>query len=138
MPRRKLPVDYHTVAAQRGFEWLGPEVSSVNLKTHWKCPQDHEWSAQYASIRRGSGCPYCANNAPKTNADYHRTAEIHSYKWLGPSVSNTQLKTTWECQHGHQWKSRYSDISRGYGCPSCARNRISDLRRKKNLKTIYP
>ena len=56
----KMPADYHTLAEERGFRWLGPEASTIHTKTEWECEQGHHWQAPYHNIRRGSGCPFCA------------------------------------------------------------------------------
>ena len=56
---RHSPEDYHSLAAERGFAWLGPEVLTVAEKTSWRCPKGHEWSATYNSIQQGSGCHVC-------------------------------------------------------------------------------
>ena len=116
----KTPVDYHVLAAERGFCWLGPEVPNTSIKTSWECEQGHRWEAPYNSIQQGRGCPVCAGRAPKAPADYHALAEKRGFRWLGPNVSYTKTKTTWECEHGHRWKARYSDIRKGSGCPFCA------------------
>jgi hypothetical protein len=55
----KTPADYRSLAAERGFEWLGPEVSSSQLGTYWKCGKGHIWEAAYSTIKRGHGCGSC-------------------------------------------------------------------------------
>jgi very-short-patch-repair endonuclease len=118
--RRKTPADYHLLAKQRGFRWLGPEVPTVITKTGWECEQGHRWEAHYNSIQQRTGCPVCAGKVPKTPADYHALAEKRGFHWLGPEVSNTKIKTAWECEQGHNWEAPYSSIRQGKGCPICA------------------
>jgi very-short-patch-repair endonuclease len=57
----KTPEDYHALAAERGFQWLGPEVPNTQTKTWWECERGHRWEAVYASIRAGTGCPVCVD-----------------------------------------------------------------------------
>lgn len=63
MGRRRTPDDYHALAKERGFVWLGPEVPNIRTKTGWQCEQGHRWQARYDDVRRVTGCPYCAGNA---------------------------------------------------------------------------
>lgn len=114
------PADYHALASQRGFTWLGPEVANVASKTWWQCGQGHTWPAAYSHIRRGRGCPYCGGNSSKTPTDYHNLARERGFVWLGPETSTTRVKTTWQCGRGHQWQATYTRIWSGAGCPYCA------------------
>jgi L-alanine-DL-glutamate epimerase-like enolase superfamily enzyme len=116
----KTTADYRALAKERGFCWLGPEVSNTHTKTSWECEKSHRWEAPYSSIQQGSGCPFCAGLAPKTPADYHDLAKERGFHWLGPEVSNTKTKTSWECAQGHHWEAPYHDIQQGYGCLICA------------------
>jgi len=63
----------------------------------------------------------CADEGKKMSArkqpeDYRELAESRGIKWLGPVVSNTQMKTGWECGGGHRWQARYGHIQQGRGC----------------------
>ena len=118
----RMPADYHALARERSFRWLGPEVSSTKTLTGWECEHHHQWEARYSDIQQGSGCPFCAGKAPRIPADYHALAGERSFRWLGPEVSSTKTLTGWECKHGHQWEARYNDIRKGSGCPACAGN----------------
>ena len=119
---RKKPSDYRMLAKRRGFLWLGPKVKAALTKTWWQCTKGHKWPARYADINHGSGCPVCENRVPKTPDDYHALAQQRGFRWLGPEVCDTQSKTTWQCQHGHQWEARYATIQQRNGCPHCYGN----------------
>lgn len=116
----KIPEDYHALAKAHGFKWIGPEVPNIMTKTGWECSESHRWKKEYNSIRNGSGCPYCAGLIPKTVNDYNQLATEHGYRWLGPRVTNTHIKTLWECELRHRWWARYNDIQQNRGCPHCA------------------
>lgn len=117
---RKTPLDYHALARQRGFRWLGPEVPNIKTKTTWECGEGHHWEACYKDIKRGRGCPICAGLRRKTPADYNALAQERGFGWLGPEVRNNQTRTSWRCEHGHQWEATYGSIQQGRGCPVCA------------------
>ena len=40
--------DYHALATERGFHWLGPEVHTAHDKTSWRCEEGHQWEAAYS------------------------------------------------------------------------------------------
>ena len=119
--KRKTPEDYHKLAESRQYKWLGPEVSSVDIKTIWQCQSEHTWDACYDKIRSGRGCPHCSNRASKTPDDYRELATERGFKWLGPQVSTTLIKTLWQCENEHKWVTAYKSIRKGNGCPHCSR-----------------
>jgi len=118
--KRKQNVDYIALAKEKGFRWIGPEVPNVHIKTTWQCKNNHQWQARFNDINNGSGCPRCAGKAKKKPADYHELAKRRGFRWLGPEVPNNRTKTIWQCEKGHKWESRFTNIDRGQGCPRCA------------------
>jgi len=122
LARAMPPEHYHALAAERGYLWLGPEVSSVMKKTRWQCGRGHIWQARYNDLQQGKGCLKCFHLSKVITPDqYHALAASRGYTWLGPDVSGVLKKTKWKCARGHIWRARYNDIQQGYGCPRCAR-----------------
>lgn len=117
--RRRKPENYFYIARQRGFEWVGPYSGLVDEKTGWICPDNHFWMARYSSVARGTGCPVCAGNITKTDVDYILLARERGFEWVGASVKNARVKTTWKCHNGHTWDAPYASIRAGHGCPKC-------------------
>ena len=142
--KRKLPEDYHKLAQEKDFEWLGPKVFNTHTKTWWRCSKGHKWEAIYDSLRDGTGCPFCAGNKPKKPTDYCRLAEKMGLKWLGPQVSSVRDKTGWECSRGHTWEAAYSTIQQGHRCLRCSGKALKDaidyhsLAKKCNYKWLGP
>jgi hypothetical protein len=136
MHQRKTNEDYHALATERGYRWLGPSVVNTTKKTWWECSERHQWEARYTHIQVGFGCPDCrvrsihhssilANEARSaaqrlSPEDYHALATERGYRWLGPQVKNVRAKTWWKCPQGHQWESPHRSIQQGRGCPYCA------------------
>ncbi len=114
------PAKYTELAESRGFDWMGPSADNSATKTEWRCGKGHTWEATYNSVSRGTGCPYCAVEAQRfTDRDYRKLAASRGFSWVGPRVTNTLVKTDWECDSGHTWSATYSDIRKGSGCPHC-------------------
>ncbi len=121
MPRRKVSDDYRNLAEERGFVWLGPEVSNSVTPTEWQCPEGHRWQATYESMRSGNGCPQCSGHLRKTAEDYNALAAKQGLDWLGPMPQNVHRNTWWKCHCGYRWRASYANIKQGHGCPACAR-----------------
>lgn len=115
--KKKQPEDYHLLATNRGFRWLGPEVRTTKTLTTWECPKGHQWRAIYNNIQQGRDCPFCARK--KTDVDYHVLAQKRNFQWLGPFVKSYILPTRWRCELGHEWLANYREILRGDQCPVC-------------------
>lgn len=122
MPARKTPDDYHRLAAERGFVWLGPEAENSAAKTWWQCSEGHKWLGRYSSIVQGHGCPHCAGLAVKVVADYYALAAKRGYTWLGPEVANGSTNTWWRCSKGHEFESSYANVAANK-CGQCSANR---------------
>jgi len=78
----------------------------------------------------------------KTPEDYHALAESRGFRWLGPEVSTTKTRTTWECPKGHTWQAIYNNIQQGRDCPHCPRRKSEAdyhfIARKRNLQWLGP
>lgn len=122
--QRRPPEDYHALAQERDFIWLGPEVPATDVPTGWQCSQGHVWQTTYHVIQFGAGCPVCANIAKRNPPEmYMALARKRGFIWLGPEVPNVRTKSWWRCPAGHQWAARYDSIKSGTGCPVCAGKR---------------
>lgn len=67
----------------------------------------------------------------KKESDYKALAKERGYKWLGPMVQNTQVKTNWKCNQGHTFGSSYNNLHGGRSCPPCALLSKADKMRNK-------
>ena len=73
MPKRKTAKDYHALATQRGFRWLGEALpQNVDHKSQWECSKGHRWLTSYSLVLRGKGCPHCYG---KMRSSAHKTTE---------------------------------------------------------------
>lgn len=56
---KKKPEDYHKLASEKGFRWVGEIPVGRNSTTLWECSNGHKWSSSYGNIAAGHGCRYC-------------------------------------------------------------------------------
>lgn len=124
MSKRHTSDDYHTLAASRGYVWVGEELPKDNkTKTIWRCASGHTFLTSYNKVSSGHGCAICAGNVALTQQSYVELATSRGFIWLGGEIPDggSHGKTTWQCAENHQWKTTYNAISRGRGCPYCTR-----------------
>lgn len=113
----KSPEDYHKLAEEKGFKWLGSQVKNTNTKTQWVCPKGHLANAAYGEIYSGKGCYECVKIPAE---DYHGLAQKKGLRWMGEKVINVKTKTTWVCIYKrHHWEATYTRVKASNGCPSC-------------------
>jgi len=129
---KKIKEDYYRLAENRKFSWISSELpKNTNIKTLWMCREKHKWLATYDNIRRGNGCPYCANRVKKIEKDYNKLANSFNFLWVGKTLpKTTHYKTLWECRKRHLWEATYHNIRGGSGCPHC-KNIVSGQRVSK-------
>lgn len=119
---RYTEADYHQMAEQRGFEWIG-DVLPVNSKqpTSWRCAAGHEWQTCFGELYKGRGCPYCSGVGRKREVDYQALADQHNIEWIAGSLPKTAMTPTpWRCAEGHTFQASYERIKeRVVACPEC-------------------
>jgi hypothetical protein len=79
------------------------------------------------SLGHGKGkgwCNPCQNN---TIDDAHNLALKMGGKFLSTQFTNTATKYTWECENGHQFDSKYTNVHAGKWCPHCLRYCKDDM-----------
>lgn len=118
----KVPKDYHDLAMDRGFQFVGLFPNRIDIPTTWRCQYGHEWLARYGSIKSGYGCPICSRNRIKTIEDYHDMAREIGYTFAGDLPKNTKTKADWICASGHVWITSFNSIKNGSRCSHCSGN----------------
>lgn len=125
MSKRLTPDAYYAIAALRGFQWLGPEVTNNRTKTRWLCPKGHVFETRYSEIQKGSGCSICAHEQTGERCRhkperYHELAKQRGIEWIGDYPSESHQPTLWRCLQRHEFKMSYGDIRGGHGCVYCS------------------
>jgi hypothetical protein len=85
------------------------------------CNNNHENQKRVDSFQRSlnSWCQECQRHTLK---DAFKLAEKRGYKFLSKEYKNANTRYLWECQQGHQWMAKYSNIKTGRSCPMCIIN----------------
>lgn len=143
--KRYSEIFYHKTAKIKGLKFVGIYTGSSEDKVKWQCLTcGNKWFSIFSNILKDTAhCPICskANNriAEKT---YITLGKKRGFTYLGGYVGNVQVKVEWECKYGHKFKSSYSKIKAGKGCPKCVgrhqhtEKEYIDLGLKHNLKLV--
>jgi len=94
MKKRKMEKDYHELAENRGFDWVGEVLpKNTRTKTWWECRRGHRWAATYGNIYMKTGCPFCSKHIKKTRKDYRNVGNNKHKKY---SYKNTvDMQNLW-------------------------------------------
>jgi len=113
------------LASIHDVECLSTEYTSNSTKMHWCCVDKHGWWATWSEIRTRPWCPICrakkTGRAYKTNIeDCKQTASGRGYRCLSEKYVNGIIPMRWWCGScGREWKTSWSSIKQGSGCPYC-------------------
>src|SRR3989344_5897152 len=127
---RKLAIYY-------GGKCLSKVYINSQTKLEWQCVNGHQWESLPHNIKKGHWCPTCAGILPLTIEDMQRIAFGHRGKCLSRQYVNTETKLEWQCEEGHQWKAKPSQISSGRWCPICAFSYVSENICRGILELIF-
>jgi len=117
-------------AKKVGVEWLEIPTRS-KTKTPARCLRcGYNWKPIPDNIRGGSGCPKCALVQPAnpggrriSSSEWNERAKKAGVRWLKETPTGTTVKTPAVCvKCDYKWSPLPSNISKGAGCPRCARN----------------
>lgn len=114
--------------AERGIQLIGPMVKATDKTDFLCCVCAHEWSSQFSSVLRSSGCPQCAISRrgdalrlPLENVE--RRLAKRGIDLVG-HYQNTDTPTQLRCRaEGHEWTANPNGYINGenpLGCPHCS------------------
>lgn len=108
---------------------LSDQIITTHHKLKWRCSEGHEWEATPHSVMSGTWCRKCAGLEKLSIEEMQKRAQKKGGKCLSEKYVNSQTKLEWQCNKGHIWPAKPSDIRQGRWCPICWQNR-----RGKNLR----
>lgn len=113
--------DCNEFAKNKNGKCLSKEYTSSNTKMEWECKEGHNWFATFGSLKsRDSWCYKCAV-AKRTNTieNAQKLAEKYNGKCLSIEYTTSKGKLKWQCEKGHVWEARYTNIQGGNWCGEC-------------------
>lgn len=119
-----------------GYSLIGHYVNAKTkvLIRHERC--GYEWYTNPSTIRKGHGCPKCANNIKKIASDYQ--IDLSDYEFLEEVNGSKEKVSVKHKKCGYIWRTRPNDLMSGYGCPRCGHiNSKAEKEIVDYIKTIY-
>lgn len=108
----------------RGYELLETEYIDSGHRMRFVCPNhpNKDTRISFSSLRRGSGCAYCAKVAKYTIEEVKIDFQHVGYELLETRYVNNSLKLSYRCpRHPNENTSvAYRDFLRGDRCRFCA------------------
>lgn len=103
----------------RNIQMIGEYINS-HTKSLFRCDIGHQWMARYGNICSGDGCPTCANRPYLTKSviNDRLKKDERDIRLIGDHI-NIHTQSLFECNKGHRWMDKYSNICRGSGCSIC-------------------
>jgi REP element-mobilizing transposase RayT len=113
--------DMQKIAEERGGKCLSETYFDIFTPLQWECSEGHRWEAQPSNVKRGTWCRICAHNRRRdTMEDMRKIAEKRGGKCLSTTYANSITPLVWECEKGHRWEARPSNVKRGEWCAVCS------------------
>lgn len=99
-----------------GGEIIGNFINTITKAT-FQCKTGHTWTTLPSSIMKGFWCSECKHQLKKEEIqqyidDNHPGGKLLSYE-------NTFTPARFQCEKGHQWKTRWQSIQNGNWCHLC-------------------
>ena len=107
------------------YTLLSESYDSNNEKIKVMCPEGHVYRVTFGSFQQGNRCPECAK---EKRADTQKLSlnkvkkdiELMGFGVVSDEYLNNRSKLHLICSKGHTFRSSYSNIMEGKGCPDCA------------------
>lgn len=112
------------------------EYKGSQVKIKFLCPNGHIFEAIPASVLRGTGCPYCANQKilegyndfATTHKEFLKIWDYEKNDILPTEIfAHSKKKVWWKCKLGHSWQSIIYGITRedvDKVCPYCNGHKV--------------
>lgn len=108
------------LAINNNGECMSNKYINDSTKLQWKCKNNHIFNSTPSNIKSGRWCKQCANNKKRLDITVLQNyAKSKEGKLLSTEYKNTNQQLLWECNNGHTWYAKYSNISQGKWCPHC-------------------
>ena len=118
--RKKTHSEYESELFEREIDFFPlEEYSGKDTPILHECLKGHIWKARPGHILKGHGCPDCAGNRRKTDAEYKQQLQGRPLLCVDTYQSDNKVALHKCLKCNHKWKATPSCVLRGTGCPMC-------------------
>jgi len=115
-----------TICAKRGGRCLSLEFKNVLTPMDFECADGHRWTTQWRNIGyHDSWCPTCS----RTRGGMERLLGIaaqHGGECLSDVYRGGEVRYTWRCEVGHEFRSRTYEARREW-CTQCVPSKAVEM-----------
>lgn len=106
-----------------GGTFHGPTLSSTHftVKYDFSCALGHQWKSNIQNIMSGRWCLTCSGRKKLDISQLQEYANQNGGKLITSVYSNVESKYVWECNVGHRWSAKATNVLHGKTwCPDCS------------------
>jgi len=112
----------HAVVRERNGEIIGTYVNDAT-KILFKCKLGHEFYCKPNHIKANHWCRKCAGNDKELAAQKLQSIVSKNSGLLLTPYTRNHEKVLIQCQYGHRWMPKASDVIRNHWCIVCNQSR---------------
>ena len=142
MPRKKTLEEYLKECKEKGLDLPIEDYVNNKTKIRFKCSRGHIYIQRPDHHLDNHGCKFCAtiklsNKRRKTTKEYIKECKEKGLDLPIESYVNTHTKIKHKCAKcGKVYKQVPSYHLQGQGCPKCATDNLSNIKRKSQERYI--
>ncbi|MHA1682793.1 MAG: hypothetical protein ACTSUE_17780 [Promethearchaeota archaeon] len=116
---KKTISDMNALASKKGGRCLSKKYVDRNTELEWECSKGHRWFTKPSNVIRGRWCPTCGGRREKTFDEILEIVGKRGGSCLSPALAPLNQPMEFQCNIGHFFKLRKSELLQGSWCPSC-------------------
>ena len=125
------------IALGHGGEMVSNALPRYKTRVIMRCKQGHEWPVTAESVLRGSWCPQCSPNFPRTLKELEEIVESRGGRLISNEYKGVDATYVMECSLGHQFRNMFKKIESGQWCPTCSKGKISEEISRTTFEQIF-
>ena len=125
------------IARSHNGEMVSNALPRYKTRVIMRCKEGHEWPVTAVSVLRGSWCPKCAPNFPRTLKELEEIVESRGGRLISNEYKGVDATYVMECSLGHQFRNMFKKIESGQWCPTCSKGKISEEIARTTFEQIF-
>ena len=125
------------IALSHDGEMVSDSLPRYKTRVIMRCKNGHEWPVTAESVLRGSWCPECSPNFPRTLNELEEIVLSRGGQLISKEYKGVDATYVMECSLGHQFRNMFKKIESGQWCPTCSKGKISEEIARTTFEQIF-
>ena len=125
------------IARSHNGEMVSNALPRYKTRVIMRCKEGHEWPVTAESVLRGSWCPKCSPNFPRTLKELEEIVKSRGGRLISNEYKGVDATYVMECSLGHQFRNMFKKIESGQWCPTCSKGKISEEIARTTFEQIF-